>query len=197
MFAKLGAHLLQADKLAHELMTPGQPVYDEVVRRFGQEIVQSDGTINREKLAEIAFGQGRIGELNQVVHPAVIQRQEQWMAELTARDHKAVIMVEAALIFEVGIHRRFDKLVVVAAGAEQKKQRFAERVLSQAALSDPAKLAAATGDAERRMATQVPDAQKIESADYVIDNSGGLEKTREQVLHIWRELEALAASKSD
>ena len=86
MFARLGAHIIQADQIAHSLLQPGQPVYDEVVRRFGRAILNSDLTVNRAKLAEAAFGSGgkssRIEELNGIVHPAVIAKQEQWMEDV-------------------------------------------------------------------------------------------------------------------
>ncbi len=79
MFAKLGAHVIQADAISHELMQPGQAVYDEVVRQFGREILNADGTVNRPRLAEAAFGStriwvaSRVKELNEIVHPAVIR----------------------------------------------------------------------------------------------------------------------------
>src|SRR5262245_6048978 len=90
MMESQGAHLLQADLVAHELMSPGQPVYDEVVRLFGREIVKSDRTIDRAKLAEAAFGHGRVAELNAIVHPAVIARQNEWMATIADRDPNAI-----------------------------------------------------------------------------------------------------------
>jgi dephospho-CoA kinase len=192
MFAALGAKVVQADPIAHELMRPGQPVYEEVVKRFGHEIVQSDGTINRSKLAELVFAGGRVQELNKIVHPAVIQRQEQWMAEITERDPKSIAIVEAALIFEAGVSRRFDKLVVVVCDAEQKKERFASRALSPAEREDPQKLAAAHAEAERRIKTQWPDSEKSAAAHYVIDNSGTLEETEAQVRHIFAKLKAEA-----
>src|SRR5215813_9298890 len=79
MFAALGVQLMQADQLSHELMQPGKPVYEDVVRHFGAGILNPDGTVNRSRLAEAAFGAGgnqpsRVQELNQIVHPAVIQR---------------------------------------------------------------------------------------------------------------------------
>lgn len=195
MFSALGAHVLQADLVAHELMSPGQPVYKEVVRHFGSDLVQQDGTIDRKKLAAIAFGQGRIKELNHIVHPAVIERQEQWMATELANDPKAVAIVEAALIFEAGVHRRFDKLVVVTAARDQKLRRFAERVLG-AQVADPAKIEEAESEAQRRIATQIPDSEKVESADFVVDNSGPREKTEEQVRMVWQQLQQLAAEHS-
>ena len=88
MFAKLGAHVIQADAISHELMQPGQAVYEEVVRHFGREILNADGTVNRPRLAEAAFGApgsasaSRVEELNKIVHPAVIRRQDEWMEEV-------------------------------------------------------------------------------------------------------------------
>ena len=88
MFVALGAHLLQADEIAHQLMQPGEAVYQEVVRHFGPGILDPDGRVNRPRLAEAAFGRGgendgspasRVQELNQIVHPAVLRKQEEWM----------------------------------------------------------------------------------------------------------------------
>ena len=192
MFAALGANVIQADPIAHELMRPGQPVYEEVVKRFGPEIVQPDGSISRSKLAQLAFAGRRVQELNNIVHPAVIQRQEEWMAEVTRQDPKKIAIVEAALIFEAGVSRRFDKLVVVTCNAEQKKARFANRVLSPAEREDPQRLAAAHAEAERRIKTQWPDSEKSAAAHYVIDNSGTLEQTESQVRNVFAKLKAEA-----
>jgi len=192
MFAALGANVIQADPIAHELMCPGQPVYQEVVKRFGREIVQPDGSISRAKLAELAFAGGRVQELNNIVHPAVIQRQEQWMAEITRQHPKNIAIVEAALIFEAGVSRRFDKLVVVICNTEQKKARFANRVLSPAEREDPQRLAAAHVEAERRIKAQWPDSEKTAAAHYVIDNSGSLEQTESQVRDVFAKLKAEA-----
>ena len=192
MFEALGAHVIQADPIAHDLMRPGEPVYNEVVKRFGKEIVQTDGSIDRPKLAQLVFVGGRAQELNNIVHPAVIQRQEEWMAR-TAQEHpKDIVMVEAALIFEAGVSRRFDKLVVVTCDAEQKKARFANRVLSPAERGDPQRLAAAQSEAERRIQTQWPDSEKTVAAHFVIDNSGDLQQTEAQVREVFTKLKAVA-----
>src|ERR1700739_4199877 len=116
MFAALGAHLIQADQVAHELMQPDQPVYNEVVRVFGPGMLNPDRTINRPRLAEAAFGRGgeagRVSELNRIVHPAVIRRQDEWMREIGACNPHAIAMVEAALIIEAGAADHFDRLIV-------------------------------------------------------------------------------------
>jgi dephospho-CoA kinase len=182
-FAALGVHLIQADQIAHELMQPGQAVYDEVVRHFGTAILNADGSVNRPRLAEAAFGHpehggpSRVIELNQIVHPAVIRRQDEWMEEVGRRDPHAIAMVEAALIIEAGVAERFDRLIVITCSEEQRVQRLAQRLKIDA---DRARR-----EVQRRMAAQLPDSVKIEKADYVIDNAGSLDATETQVRQLY------------
>ena len=193
MLVALGAHLVQADRIAHSLMQPGQPVYNEVVRHFGREILNSDGSINRARLAEAAFGPAslpegtrtsRVLELNRIVHPVVIRSQDEWMQEVERQDPHAVAVVEAALILEAEAGDHFDRLIVVTCAPEQRVARFAARQKMD--------LEAARKEVERRMAAQLPDQEKVKAADYVIDNSGALDQTREQVKRVWKELRAAA-----
>jgi dephospho-CoA kinase len=182
MFVKLGAHLLLADAVAHWLMEPGHAVYAEVVSHFGREILNPDGSINRPKLAEAAFGSAapRIKELNQIVHPAVIAHENQWMEEIGQRDPNAIVIVEAALILEAGTASRFDRLIVVACHPEQRIPRLARRL----GISEDA----ARAEITRRMAAQIPDEEKIKAADFVIDNSGPLDSTERQVRQVFAKL---------
>jgi len=189
MFVALGAHLVQADRIAHALMQPGEAVYNDVVRHFGQDILNPDGSVNRAKLAEAAFGASsgsegkggsRVEELNRIVHPAVIRRQDEWMQAIGQQDPAAVAMVEAALILEAGAAERFDQLIVVTCTAEQRAARFAAR--------QKIDVEAARKEVARRMAAQLPDEEKIKAADFVIDNSGSFDQTREQVGRVWKEL---------
>jgi dephospho-CoA kinase len=178
MFAALGAHVIQADHIAHELMQHGEPVFDEVVRHFGPAILNPDGTINRSRLAEAAFSSSegkpsRIQELNQIVHPHVIRKQEQWMENLAQSDPQGVAIVEAALILEAGAGNRFDRLIVVTCQPEQRVQRWAQRMKVDEET--------ARREVTRRMAAQLPNEEKIKAADYVIDNSGSLDATKAQV----------------
>jgi dephospho-CoA kinase len=193
MFVALGAHLVQADRIAHSLMQPGEAVYNEVVRHFGREILNPDLSVNRAKLAEVAFGpatapegqrNSRIEELNRIVHPAVIRSQDEWLQAIGIQDRHAVAIVEAALLLEAGVGDRFDRMIVVTCSEEQRVARFAARQRID--------LEAARKEVVRRMAAQLPDEEKIKAADYVIDNSGSLEKTREQVRVVWEKLRAEA-----
>jgi len=190
MFVGLGAHLTQADAIAHQLMQPGEAVYQEVVRHFGSAILNPDGSVNRARLAEAAFSgssenkPSRIEELNRIVHPAVIKRQDEWMEEVGRKDPQAIAIVEAALILEAGATKHFDKIVVVTCRPEQRIQRWASRL----GVDEET----ARREVSRRMAAQLPDEDKIRAAQFVIDNSGSLDETRKQVAEVYAELKRAA-----
>jgi dephospho-CoA kinase len=184
MFADLGAEIVDADAIAHELYRPGQEVLQELVRHFGQEILKPDGELDRAKLATLVFDGGRVEELNKIVHPAVIRQQDQWMRSLGDKDPYAVAIVEAALIFEAGVKDHFDRIMVVTCNPAQKIARFAQRTGMSAD--------AASSDVERRNKAQMPDEEKARRADFVIANSGSVEETRHQVQRIYSELKVLA-----
>jgi len=192
MFVKRGAYLILADAIAQWLMEPGQDVYEEVVQHFGPEILNPDKTINRSKLAELAFGApgseapGRIKELNAIVHPAVVAHENEWMEEIGSQDPHAIAIVEAALILEAAVADRFDRLIVVTCRPEQRVQRFAQRL----GISEEA----ARAEVARRMAAQIPDEEKIKAADFLIDNSGSIDATEAQVERVFAQLAREAAA---
>ena len=198
MLRELGAHVIEADELGRALMEPGQSVFSAIVEKFGREVLNPQGRLDRPRLARLAFQEGRVQELNAIIHPATIQAQQDWMDEIFARDPAAVAVVESALIFEVvrdarlrgeteGIladwRKTLDRIVVVAAPDEMKIARYAARV----APPGPAR-AAAEADARRRLAHQIPDAEKAAQADDVIENSGDLDALRTQVTALWKRL---------
>ena len=179
MLVRRGAHYLSADELAHTLYEPGAVAYEGVLRAFGREILNPDKTVNRKKLASLAFPD-RIDELNAIVHPAVIEAQKRWSANVIRDDPNGVAVVEAALIFEAGAEKDFDKVIVVTCDPEGKAKRYAQR----AGVS----LEEARAEVQRRTAAQLSDREKARRADYVIDNSGGLEETERQVDAVWAQL---------
>jgi dephospho-CoA kinase len=183
MFAAHGAHTLRADDIGMRLMQPGEVVYQQIVERFGSDILNADGKIDRPRLAAKAFA-GRIEELNALVHPPVIEEQDRWAAEIGAREPHAVVMIEAALMVEAGAHKRMDKLIAVTCRLEQRAERFAQRTGMT--------LEAARAEVDRRMKWQLSNAEKIRVADYVIDNSGPLAVAEHVVAILWRELSRLA-----
>ena len=181
MLLHRGAHYLSADELAHELYAPGAIAYEGVVRAFGREILNDDETVNRKKLAELAFP-NRIRELNAIVHPAVVQAQNSWMAEIEREHPNGIAIVEAALLLEAGAKRHFDKVIVVTCDSACKVQRYASRT--------GLPVEAARAEVERRSAAQFSDAEKARLADYVIENSGSIEDLEPKVDSIWTQLQA-------
>jgi dephospho-CoA kinase len=186
MFALHGAHTLRADGVAHDLMMPGEAVYERIVAAFGREVLADDGSIARPKLAAAAFP-ARIAELNAIVHPAVLAFEDEWMHRMGERDPEGVAICEAALLIEAGGRARFDRLIVVTCTEAQKIARFAARTLMSEA--------AAGNEVHRRMAAQMPEAEKAKLADFVIDNSGSREQVERQVAEIWLKLKAEARAK--
>ena len=190
VFASLGAHVIEADLIARQLMQPGQKVYEEVVRRFGQEILAADGTINRKALADKAFGTperpaSRAAELNSIVHPAVGRAQEAWMEDITQTDHQALAVVEAALIFEAGLQGQFDRIVVVTCPAATRVRRWMARNYVEEA--------AARQELERRMAVQWLEEKKVAAADFLIDNSGSPAEMEMRAREVYGQLKAQAS----
>jgi dephospho-CoA kinase len=183
MFATRGVRVCQADEVAHQLMRPGQPVYEAVVSHFGRDILTGGGSIDRQKLAQLAFSSEppRIEELNRLVHPAVRAYQDHWSAEVGRSDSHAIAMVEAALILETGGRERFDRLVVVVCHPEQKVERLAKRLRID--------LEAARREVERRSRAQWPDEEKARQADFLIQNTGTLEQTERQVEQVFSQLQ--------
>ena len=192
MMEERGAYVIQADIIAHDLMKPGEPAYEEIIKRFGQSIVNKNelGVIDRAKLGAIAFGEGRITELNEIIHPAVIKRQNEWMEEIGKKEPLSIAVVEAALILEAGVNGRFDKLVVVDCPVQERSRRFLERA---------ARFGTSEADASMRFesirSAQLPDADKLKAADFVIDNSGPLVQTESQVASLMEKLHALVMAK--
>lgn len=184
MLVRRGAHFLSADTLAHQLYAPGALVYDEVVQRFGREILDEQGSINRAKLAQAVFPD-RVAELNAIVHPAVIEAQNRWLTEVAREDQNGIAVVEAALLIEAGAHKDFDQVIVLTCPFEQKVERYAQRT--------GLPLEAARPEVERRSAAQMRDDEKASHADYVIENSGSIAKLESEVERVWKELQIEAA----
>lgn len=174
MLREMGFAVLDADSLAHKLIEPGQPSYDEVLQEFGQTILAADRRVDRSKLGAIVFNdRAKLDRLNAIVHPRVaevILSQFELWRRAGVRD---AVFVEAALLIESGIHKNLDGLVVAWCTPEQQLARLLAR-----GLSEP--------EARRRIAAQLPVEEKLLLATEKIDCSGSLDETRRQV-------EALAA----
>jgi len=177
---ELGAEVVEADELGRALMEPGQAVFSTIVEHFGAEVVGPDGRLKRARLAEMAFKEGRLQELNAIIHPAVLAAEERWMEQVFERNPAAVAVVESALIFEVERDARLrgesgtllanwlkhlDRIVLVTAPDEMKIARYIARVSP-----DGVGRATAEASARERLQHQIPDAGKAAISDYVIVN---------------------------
>jgi dephospho-CoA kinase len=196
-FSELGAYVLSADEIGRGLMQPGQEVYAAIVEHFGPSVVAADGSLDRAALAHIAFADGRIEELNAIVHPATIAGQAALIAEIAERDPDAVVIVESALIFETkyggtdGWDRRFDKLILVTASEELKIARFVARASNNRSLHVEARRLL-EAEARRRLAQQTDDDWKAARCDYVLVNNGSIEELQAQVDALWPALRQAA-----
>ncbi len=180
-----GAEVLSADEIGRGLMQPGETVYEAIVARFGSEVVQADGALNRPALARLAFAEGRVEELNALVHPATIRRQGELADQIFQRNPSAIVVVESALIFEsrygAGWRERFDRLILVTAPEQMKVARFVAR-------SGGADAPALEIEARRRLAQMIPDEEKMAQVDFVVSNAGSLSQLQEQVNALWTRL---------
>jgi dephospho-CoA kinase len=194
-----GLHVLEADAIARAMMQPDQEVFRRIVHHFGPAVVRPDGSLDRPRLAALAFSEGRLSELNQIVHPPVVAEQERLSQEIFVREPAAIVVIESALIFEAEAwgtvpdwRKRFDRIILVTAPDDLKIQRFLSRILPAAATAD--ERAAAERDARRRLAAQLSDSAKIPHADFIIDNSGPFDATRRHTKRIAEELQKEAGT---
>ena len=177
VFQDLGAHVIDADKIVHELLEPDQQAWEEVVKYFGPEIVFPDKTIDRRKLGAIVFNDAeKRAWLNQCLHPKVFAVYTARVKHLCARAPHAIIVLDAALLIETGYHKKMDKIVVVYADQEQQMERLTsrERFSREQALA--------------RIRSQMPLSEKRKQADYVIENTGTREETEQQARDIFQKL---------
>ena len=169
MLRELGFSVLDADSLAHKIIEPCRPAYEEVLGEFGSAITDGQGRVDRAKLGALVFAdRTKLDRLNAIVHPrvaeAVLRQLDEWQREGT----RYAAFVEAALLIESGIHKHLDGLVVAWCRPEQQLERLAARGLSE-------------DETRRRIASQMPVEEKLRYATEKIDCSGVLEQTREQV----------------
>ena len=180
VFRQLGCLTLDADITAREVVEPGTAGLREIVDRFGTDVIAADGSLDRAKLGAIVFNDASKREiLNSIVHPRVIESQDEWLAEKKKENPGRIAVVDAALMIESGGYKRFEKLVV----AWCEPEVLLHRLMSRNGLSEEA--------ARKRIEAQMPQEQKKQYADFLIDTSKEYEDTRRQTVEIFHELELL------
>lgn len=170
MFRTLGAVVLDADVLAREVVAPGEPALAQIVEEFGREVLLPDGSLDRKKLGALVFGDAaRRRRLEEITHPAIRARFLKHLADLEARGFAGIVIWDAAVLIETGGHKAMDRLIVVATDEAIQAARLRARDAVDAA------------EAERKIRSQMPVAEKAKLADYVIDNAGARTGTQLQV----------------
>jgi dephospho-CoA kinase len=172
-----GVGLVDADQLAREVVAPGSAGLAEVVAAFGEGVLAADGSLDREKLAAVVFGDDAARtRLQGITHPRIGALSAERLAALHADPAAVYVVYDAPLLVEVGAHRGLDALIVVAASEETQ----VARAVARDGMADD--------EARRRIAAQLPLARKVEVADYVIHNDGTLEELRERTMQVHREI---------
>ena len=175
----LGAIILDADEIAHKLMEPGGAAYAPIVNRFGSDILDSRGRIDRKPLGRKVFADPRERwALNGIVHPLVIQEAERLQEEIRLLRVDRIVVTDAALLIEAGTHKRFDRLVVVHCSREEQLRRLEERDGMDRDM------------ASVRIQAQMPLAKKTALADYTIETGETEEDTRMKARDLFRKLQA-------
>lgn len=179
MLESLGARVIDADEIARSIVEPGETALDEIVRKFGKEVLNDDGSLNREKLGKIIFNDvGKRNLLNEITHPRIMERIRD-LVKSYRKENAPVVIIEAALIVEKGgMQDLIDKLIVVSSDKESQMERLTSRngYSREEALS--------------RINAQMPLSEKVKHADYVIENSGTLENLQIQVKSLWDRINA-------
>jgi dephospho-CoA kinase len=181
IFCELGAFVLDADKTAREVVEPDTKGWRQIVENFGAEVLLPNGELDRAKLGAIVFADERKRQLlNSIVHPLVIEAQNEWLATRERENPHTIAIIEAALMIESGGYKRFSQLIIVWCSIDIQLQRLMLRDnLGEA-------------DAMRRINAQMPQEEKKRYADFLINTSEGFEDTRRQAIEIFEQLKLLS-----
>lgn len=177
MLVKLGAHLIDFDKLAHEVQEPGKPAWKEIVRIFGREVLAADESIDRLKLGGIVFAdKQKLQVLNGIVHPCIDLEWRDRLNAIRKIDEHAVILSDIPLLFEVKMQSIFDLILLIFISPEEQITRLMARN------------GFSLEEARARLKSQMPITDKVSLADMIIDNQGTMADTEKKVQEAWQEL---------
>lgn len=176
---KCGAAIIDADRIAREVVEQGKPAYDDIVKEFGRVVLKADGGLDRKALANIVFhDKAALEKLNEITHPRIRERIREEARRLSAGG-ESLIVLDVALLIEMGVKYEVEKIIVVYSEAGQQLERLMKRDnLTRA-------------EAQKRLSCQMDIKEKLKYADYVIDNSGDIESTLEQARELYAELVGL------
>ena len=173
MFSKLGAVVIRSDELARQVIEPNTPGFQKVLSRFGNQILQENGSIDRQKLAQIVFNdQNSLKDLEEIIHPLVRNKTNELIDSQTP---ETIVVNEVPLLLEKKMEKMFDFLVVVISSEKNRINRLQKR-----GISEP--------EAKKRMSLQVSDEARKSSADFLITNDGNIDQLEADVAKVWQAL---------
>jgi len=179
-----GAYVIDVDQIARELVQPHQPAWNELIRAFGKEILQEDGSLHRKKLADKVFADPKQRKrLNQILHPRIKEEMDRRTKEIGQKDPEAIVVIDAPLLVELGDHHEMDKLIVVNSTQTQQIERLKDRD------------GISPEEALRILSSQMPLGEKVKLADFVIGNEGSLEETKKRAREVFKELKKVLLQK--
>ncbi len=181
MFEQRGAIVIDADKLAREVVEPGKPAWHAIVNTFGRQVVRPDSSLDRHVLGAMVFrNRSKLRQLERIIHPRVAREQARLTKAIARKHPNAVVIYEVPLLFEAGVDKRVDKIIVVT--AEQATQ--IARLKKRNGLSRT--------EALRRIGSQMPLAKKTQQADHLLNGTLPRPSLRKQVGQLFRSLRLLA-----
>ncbi|MBM4341025.1 MAG: dephospho-CoA kinase [Deltaproteobacteria bacterium] len=184
IFKEEGAHLIDADQIARELVKPHSPAWRELTRTFGKEILQKNGTIHRKRLADIAFSDSRQRRLlNEILHPRIEKEMGKRVRQIKRKAPNAIVVFDVPLLVETGFHQEMDRVVVVTS----KKTQQVERLRKRAGMSEE--------ETRKIIASQMNIKEKVKIANFVIRNEGTVAQTRKRAREVFQELRKIALQK--
>ena len=173
MFSKLGAVVIRSDELARQVIEPNTPGFQKVLSRFGNQILQENGSIDRQKLAQIVFNdQNSLKDLEEIIHPLVRNKTNEL---INSQTQETIVVNEVPLLLEKKMEKMFDFLVVVISSEKNRINRLQKR-----GISEP--------EAKKRMSLQVSDEVRKSSADFLITNDGNIDQLEADVAKVWQAL---------
>jgi|YelNatPaOPRAMG01_1025707.scaffolds.fasta_scaffold120583_2 dephospho-CoA kinase len=183
---KEGAYIIDADQIAKELVKPNLPAWKEIVDKFGIEILNEEGSINRKLLASIIFSNQEKRELlNRILHPRIKEEIQRRIKDISFKDPRAIVVIDAPLLIEVGDYREMDRVVLVTSSQEHQMERLQ--------LRDGLK----KEEAQRIIDAQKPLSEKLKLADFIISNEGSIEEVKRKAKEVFKELKVIASQKEN
>jgi len=172
-----GAYIIDADQIARELVQPRKPAWNEIIRAFGKEILREDGSIQRKKLADKIFTDPEQRKvLNQILHPRIEKEIDRRAREIGQKDPEAIVVIDAPLLVELGMHHKVDRLIVVTSTQSQQMERLKKRD------------GRSPEEASKLLFSQIPIEEKVKLADFVVRNEGSLEEMKKRAREVFKEL---------